>query len=214
MTKAYRDHEKVPTALHTSCTNEYRKWSFKWNFTKLPSQGLQDTSQPPYNQWSLTASLTLWKHYAAKPNEMLLRLPPELFWPTGWLAMVLRQFSNQVTPRISRRTWPKKSSDHPKNYEFFPTNHLQTLGPVKLHYKPLVLLHSVYCSRSINEWKVYLDEFPGSSSRTRAGLVGINSYKLLIGRVKSIPLVYVYREFTTREVCSHQKYVADCPRKR
>ena len=85
--------------------------------------------------------------------------------------------------------------------------HPRTQGLVERPNRTLLTLLHVFCSRRMRDWDQYLDKVMGAYNSTRHATTGFSSYMLTRGMEKAIPLTFLYPEFATQSIESHEAYM-------
>ena len=85
--------------------------------------------------------------------------------------------------------------------------HPRTQGLVERQNRTLLTLLPVFCSRRLRDWDKHLDEVLGACISTRHATTGFSPYMLTRGTEKAIPLTYLYPEFATQSLPTHDAYV-------
>ena len=85
--------------------------------------------------------------------------------------------------------------------------HPRRQGPVERQNHTLLTLLCVFCSRRMRDWDQHLDEVMGAYNSTRHATTGFSPYMLTRGVEKTIPLTFLYPEFATHTLESHEAYV-------
>ena len=75
------------------------------------------------------------------------------------------------------------------------TYHTQTNGLVERQNRTLVNMLRVYCSRYMTFWDKYLPQVVGAYNSTQHSTTVVNSFMMLTGRERSIPLTVSYPEY-------------------
>ena len=85
--------------------------------------------------------------------------------------------------------------------------HPRRNGLVERQNRTLLTLLRVYTSRRMQDWDEYIDGVLGAYNSTRHATTGFSPYMLHHGAEKSIPLSFIYPEFTARGSDSKEEFV-------
>ena len=85
--------------------------------------------------------------------------------------------------------------------------HPRTKGLVERQNRTLLTLLRVFCSRGMRDWDQYLDEVVGAYNSTSHATTRFFPYMQTRGMEKAKPLTFLYPEFATQSIESHEAYV-------
>ncbi len=70
--------------------------------------------------------------------------------------------------------------------------------------RTLSQLLRVFCSRHTDDWEKFLPQVVGAYNSTRHATTGVSPYMLLTGHERSMPLIYLYPQFSTEKLSPFQ----------